>query len=356
MTGTDFQQNGSSNIVNAGFLDYVGSAQHAGMGMTNRGTIRVTGSGSLGVSSGGAFTNDTTGILDFQTDAGVAGVGGNTGFVNRGAIEKTAGTGITVIGSGTNNRISFQNFGGSYTIQSGTLSLQNDGDDFPYTAGAINVAAGATFDIGLGNARIYTSGTFTSTGPGRVTFSGGRWDGPNTSLGQDATMPGILNFAPNIFFVTGGVFNDAVGVINTGTLNYSGANQLSSLDNRGTILVDAGPLTFGGNFINDTTGILNFTTDSVVMDIGNSGINNAGLLIKSGAPAPHCLTASFPSQTPEPSRQPAGRWLCRFSSSTLAMALCRERCSRGPLSRWMPARHWQRHSHERSTPSTAPSS
>jgi RHS repeat-associated protein len=276
VTGTSFNTGNSGEIVNAGSLDFVGSAGHSNLGLINQGTINVTGSGDVGVGSNGTFTNAATGILNFESDANLVGLGGNTAFANMGLIEKTAGTGESIIGSGTNG-INFSNPGGAFVVQSGTLSLQNNASGFNFTAGTITVATGATLDLNTGNSIINGSGVFTSTGGGRVTFSGGTWNGLSQPM-----PPATFNFAPGIFFVTGGVFADATNDINTGTINYTAANTLAGLDNKGTILFpDAGPLSFSGTVINETAGVINLEADTAINILGNNNFQNNGTILKS---------------------------------------------------------------------------
>ena len=203
-----------------------------------------------------------------------------------GLIEKTAGTGVTVIGLGPTGGIGFANPGGSFNVQSGTLSLHNGGGAIPYTAGAITVATGATFDINNGGNDIYASGVFASTGGGQVTFTSGTLVGPSAWGGRNGvppTTPATLDFAPNTFSDVGGVFADDQTLINTGAVTFTGANTLNGLLNQGTILFpDAGPLNFGGSFINDTAGLINFETNTAINILGNNAFQNNGTIIKSG--------------------------------------------------------------------------
>ena len=59
VTGSAFvvnpQEGAVQQVTNAGFLDYVGAAAHANLGMFNQGTINVIGSGDVGVSSQRSF-------------------------------------------------------------------------------------------------------------------------------------------------------------------------------------------------------------------------------------------------------------------------------------------------------------
>ena len=263
------QAQGGKDITNTGFLQFVGSVGHGWTGMVNQGTITNEGTADLAF---GTFLNDTTGVILLENDAKLANSGGM--FTNKGVICKSGGTGTTVIAS------SFKNEGGALDVQSGTMRLQMG--TFGYTAGPVNIEAGATLEIALGVGTMYTSGTFTSTGDGKVMFISGYMSGPSSSYGQDTNAPGILNFAPDTFYVNGGLFNDYTNLVNTGSIYLTGDKQIGSLVNRGSVFVDAGSVLFYGRFVNEATGILNFTADTTTQVGGWSGLSNAGLLIKSG--------------------------------------------------------------------------
>src|SRR5207253_2265833 len=103
--------------------------------------------------------NDTAGLLDLQTDAGISGQG-NDKFVDLGTLRKSAGSGASVINSG------LQISGGTLDVRSGTLDVHSL--SFNYAAGPINVVPGATLSFSQSSA-INATGTFTATGGGKVT-------------------------------------------------------------------------------------------------------------------------------------------------------------------------------------------
>ena len=161
-------------VYNAGFLDFVGSAPHGVTNMTNEGTVINSGTTNLELQD---LVNAPTGILDFQSDAGVAYVTANAlGITNQGLIEKTAGTGVSVL-AGT-----FFNDGGSLDIASGSLEIQGGGIGF--IAGPIHISAGSSLDFDTTNG-VFVQGTLTSTGGGTVSVTGGWLDGPSDDYDEN---------------------------------------------------------------------------------------------------------------------------------------------------------------------------
>jgi RHS repeat-associated protein len=281
VTGGGFQGNPQDGpvyeITNDGFLNFVGSAAHPGIGLINDGTIDVLG-GDLDV-NGTPFINDAAGILNFETDANVTNPGGNPGgFTNMGLIEKSGGAGDTIIGSGTNG-IGFASTDGSYDVESGTLTLSDGGGTFGYTLGNGTVVAAPGTVFALAGV-VFLSGNPTITGGGTYELTGGELRGPNGGFNQDTTTPATLDFAAGTFLVNGGDIADNTGVVNTGTIDYVGASELDGIDNKGTIVFDAGPLRVAGNIINEAGGLLDFTAAQQILALGNNGLlSNAGSVV-----------------------------------------------------------------------------
>jgi RHS repeat-associated protein len=279
VAGLDFEANSGFQIVNSGELDYVGAVEHGDFNIDNQGTIEVLGTGDLAEGNQTGFINDTTGIIDFQTDAGIDqysnGHGGNLTFTNKGLIEKTGGVGESIIGS--SGPLGFTNDAGAFTVTSGTLSLANDGERIPYIVGALNVATGATFDLDSSGA-VFIAGTLSMTGGGRVTLSG-EVAGPEGVDGSSAPTVGYLNFTPGQLFITGGGFDDNQTLVNLGSAEVSGAALMQGIVNEGTVIFDAGPLRISGNLINAATGTFDFAAPQMVLALGNNGaITNQGML------------------------------------------------------------------------------
>ncbi|HEY1686471.1 MAG TPA: hypothetical protein VGG19_17035, partial [Tepidisphaeraceae bacterium] len=281
VTGMEFDGGGATEIVNQGYLDYIGSSQHAGMALVNQGTIRVTGTGDLDVNRSGEFINASTGILDFEADAGVANDNGGSPFINEGLIEKTGGTGISTIGDGQN--VNFNNEGGTFDVESGTLSIANGGTSFDFTIpdNGILAAPGTFFELG-GNSvslSIFVQGNLNISGGGTFELTGGYLRGPNGNDGQDISQPATLDFANNQFLVDGGGFDDNQHLINDGFVDFE-TGDLGDLINDGTFNVEsAGTIRSGGGFLNEVGANLYFNGANQILAFGNNGtITNSGTL------------------------------------------------------------------------------
>ena len=306
VTGYAFETyGGDAQVVNAGELDYVGTAAHADVNLENAGTIVNKGTADLVNGDQTGFLNDATGVINLTTDAGISylanGHGGNLTFTNKGLLEKTGGTGTSYLGDmAATSGIGFQNRGGSVTVSSGTLELVNGHGDAVYDYGPITVAAGSVFDVSIGTGRMFTTGTFAVAGGGTVQFDGGQWYGPNDYFGQDTTTASTLAFAPGTFQLRGGDFadNNPAHLVNTGEIDLAGANDLSGLANKGTVRVtDAGPLASTLGFVNEAGGLLRFDADAVVTDGYHANINNAGTILKAGGSGTIDLSANSLTNT-----------------------------------------------------------
>lgn len=284
VTGMYFAQN-SYNIINQGTLTYTGSTTDGSCGLDNKGTINITGTGDFDVNRNGTFTNDTTGILDFESDAGVTNDNGNPpGFINEGLIEKTGGTGTSTLGDGTAN-VGLVNESGTFDVESGTLDIANGGSDFAFTVpnNGITAAPGATFALGAAgqNPRIYVQGNLTISGGGTFALLGGYLYGPNGGDNQDTSSPATLDFTGDEFLVNGGGFNDNTNLINQGDIDFQ-SGDLGTLLNKGTVTLGSGVVVDSGAFINAAGGTLDSGTSDGIYRQGNNGnVQNAGTFIMS---------------------------------------------------------------------------
>ncbi len=116
ITGAEFDfQSNNNPFFNTGTLTFTGTAAHSSISMVNQGVIRNAGTTNIPL---GNFTNDTTGLLDMQTDAGIVPAGGNTGnLLNMGIVRKSGGTAVSVISS------VLTSIAGTIDVESGTISL-----------------------------------------------------------------------------------------------------------------------------------------------------------------------------------------------------------------------------------------
>ncbi len=282
VTGATFSEN-ANTLTNTGFLNFVGATAHGAISMINQGTVTNSGTADLPLYN---FLNDTTGILDLQTDAGLPDAGGS-GLTNMGVIRKSAGTGVSVLTTG------FFNDGGSLDIESGSLAFQEI--NIGYIAGPISIATGSALDFETSHV-VSVQGTLSSTGGGTVTMSTGWFAGPNPDFGEDANATGTLDFAPNTLFMKGGILEEASSIlINAGSLYEQGANATQSFSNSGTIYFDAGPLAMDGTITNLPTGVLDFT--NTALSPGSANIDNQGKIVVNAGSGTVNLATALPSDS-----------------------------------------------------------
>jgi uncharacterized repeat protein (TIGR01451 family) len=130
------------------------------------GTVAINGSRYLQMNNAGMIAITATGILDFQSDAGLTNYTGTAGIVNNGGIlKKSTGTGTSTI------NIVHVNNTGTVQAQSGTLSFA----DFTQSSGVTMLEGGS----------IATSGN-------PLTFNGGSLQGVGTISGNVVNTGGTV--------------------------------------------------------------------------------------------------------------------------------------------------------------------
>lgn len=180
----------------------------------NLGLVRQTGTGGLGVSergSGSLLQNLPGGTYQFESDSGLFRVDccGPTEFANSGLVRKNGGTNESRI-----DGVSFDNLGGTLEVDTGRLTLANNGTS---SNGTFTVAAGALLDLTGGESPTW-AGAVTGSGAGRVELNSG----------QIVASPSLtLGCAPGLFQWTGGSFNGTV--INTNVLTISGGGDVRAI-------------------------------------------------------------------------------------------------------------------------------
>jgi hypothetical protein len=200
---------GSNPLTNAGAIQLAGTNGVTLAGtLSNAGLLEHNGAANLNLSSpgpGASFENLAGGTYALDSDAGIisAGCCGPTVFDNYGLFRKNAGTGDSLI------NVAFNNLGGTVDVQSGTLTLANNGRSF---GGTWTVASGATLDP-TGGANPSWSGRMTGTGAGQVLLS----------QGTLSAAPSLeLDFADHLFQWAGGTL---VGLVtNLDVVSISGTN------------------------------------------------------------------------------------------------------------------------------------
>ena len=277
----------SNTLTNSGFLNFTSSTGNGAINMVNQGTITNSGSSDLPIQD---FVNETTGILDLETDAGLAN-GGGIGLTNKGVIRKSAGTGVSALTT------PFFNDGGSLDIESGSLAFQEH--NFGYIAGPIFIATGSQLDFQTSNG-VYVQGALSSTGGGTVTMSSGWFDGPDSSFSENANATGSLDFAPGKLTFDGGFSDDSVGMQfeNIGTVDFAATGgPLGTMYNAGTINFAGGEFDVekGSGLNNLAGGVINFNaaTDLVTEAI-NCRIDNQGLIVVNAGSSTMDLATPYP--------------------------------------------------------------
>jgi hypothetical protein len=176
--------------------------------LDNSGLLHHSGAGNLAFSeegSGTRFENLPSAVYWLESDASLAVVDccSPTFFDNYGVFRKSGGTGNSVISP------AFNNLGGTIAVESGTLTLANNGSS---SNGTLNVSSGATLDI-TGGGQPAWAGQMNGTGGGTVLLRNG------TLYNANAT----LNFADGLFQLAGGILSGPL--TNVGVLGISGTND-----------------------------------------------------------------------------------------------------------------------------------
>jgi hypothetical protein len=223
-------------VTNAGNITLAGTAEKATFGnFINNGTVTHTDTGRLTVSypnSGGAFSNDASGIYDLQSDAGLY----NGTFNNSGVFKKSGGTGTSIVELPFNNA-------GTVEALSGTLQFSN----FTQASGATLMNGG---NLGFVNEGVFNGGTLS--GNGTITGS---------VKNNGATIsPG---FSPGTIAITGNYNQGANGILNLEIGGYTAGTEHDQLAISGSAALSGTlNLTLINGFrpkVNDVFQVLTFT-------------------------------------------------------------------------------------------------
>jgi RHS repeat-associated protein len=238
--------------------------------LNNTGTIIVTGTGNL--VDLGILHNNTGGVIDFRSDAGIS---ANGELDNAGSIIKSAGTGVSRVGPAANALLYFDQFGGTLDAQSGTLRFDQTRTSQTESGGVWNAETSATLEfVGENNSGTYFNGTFTGSGAGAVVLSAGLF-------GIDSGGA-TFNFPTGLLQWTGGMFFSH-SLTNAGFMTVAGSgDKVASLPftNQGSITVTGtGNLVVGNVFTNSGTGLIDIRADGGIT--GNGEFDNSGTIRKS---------------------------------------------------------------------------
>ncbi len=267
--GTLFQWTGGSftnthpnhPFTNTGTMTLAGSSDKAigGSAFNNSGTIIQAGTGNLIVS--GTLTNSASGLYDFQSDVGIT---GNGAINNAGTIKKTGGVGVSRLGPSVGASLNLNNTGGTIDAQSGTLQLFDVRG--ASTGGMLNAGTGAVLNVAPnGGARF--GGIYTGSGDGAVQLTG---DFVTESMGAE------FNFPAGLFeWVSGSISGGGTGLINSGTMMVTGAND-KTLFGR---LVDSSVIehTGTGRVLLNTSAVLEVPVGGLYDFTGEGGIGRSAI-------------------------------------------------------------------------------
>ncbi len=281
--GASFTLTGTSNwnagvvtgtLVNAGTLG-LGGGDHilSGASVTNQ-AIATQFGGRLSLQAGSTFTNAAIATYDLQSENGFEfyqANGGTNAFVNAGLLEKSVGTGATVLAAPVNIT------GGTVNVLSGEIIL-NGGNS---TGGTLNAQSNATLDLTGGATSTYT-GTYTGSGAGTVGLFSGTLD---TGTGSGITF----NFPAGLFQWGNANMTDTGGAKNIGSMTFVGGDKnlySTTFNNNGTIIQAGGRLGIhaGSTFNNQVGATYNLQSENgnefYQADGGTNSFNNFGLLEK----------------------------------------------------------------------------
>ena len=252
--------------------------QYTGITTITSGTLALSGSGSIGTSSGlsNAATFDISATTSGATITTLSGAGSvvlGTKTLTLSAANDTfagviSGTGGLVLSSGTQTLTGNNTYTGGTTINGGTLSF--GANDVLSNTGAVNVSGG-TLAIGAFTDTVgavtLSSGSITGTTGGVLT--GASYDVTNAT--GTTTIGAILGGTAQLTKTGAGSLvmsgmNQYTGgtTVTEGSLSF-GANDV--LYDAGAILVNGG--TFNTASYSDTVGAVNLSSGSI---IGGSGV------------------------------------------------------------------------------------
>ncbi len=237
-------QSGISTLTLSGANTYTGGTTVSG------GTIKLSGTGTLGNTSGSLAVN-TGGTLDVngttQTVGSFSGTGGTI-------TNSTAGSVYFSIG---NNNTGGGTFAGSITAGTGTIALDKIGNNTITLSGTSSVA-GVQVNSATVGGMLELSGTLTSTGGFNYVANGvgGNNNGITNDFGTLQLDNGSLftvNGSPGDVFLIARTSGTGVLTQNGGTFNYNPTTNLNldvSYQGTGTYNMNGGTLTLNGRTLN----------------------------------------------------------------------------------------------------------
>jgi hypothetical protein len=275
-----------------------------GGALVNQGTILQQG-GDYGLEDHVQIHNQAGAAYDFTSDGGITeGLGGQL-VKNAGTMEKTGGTGTSVIG------VSFSNLGGTLAADSGTLQLVTNDTRGASTGGTFDAAQGAVLDLVGGGSTLSTnvfSGSYTGSGQGTVLIGSGSFligaggvtfNFPSGLLHWGANASSFINLQGNTLTNTGFVtLSNNPGNVD-GLQGESAANDTSvggTLINRGTIVQQGGDLLLANSvqIHNQAGATYDFASDGgIVEGFAGAVLSNTGTMEKTGGTGTSVIGVAF---------------------------------------------------------------
>jgi hypothetical protein len=257
-------------ITNANQITIRGSANKVlqrNSVFNNKALLRHTDAGRLDLLQNSSFENLSSGVYDLASDGGLFSDDYAPQFFdNFGLFRKSAGTNTSVIST-----VLFNNHGGTIEVDSGTLSLANNGSSSNAT---ITVAAGGVLDVTGGQVPTW-AGSMTGSGSGAILFSSGILN----------TAPSaVFDFAGQLFQWTAGKLSGILTNVNQVNLSGVGAKVLdrSSRYNNASLTRQTGgsfDLLLNSRFENLATGTYDMSSDGRIYtdDYQPQSFDNFGL-------------------------------------------------------------------------------
>jgi hypothetical protein len=282
--GNMFQWTGGqftdSSLTNIGVFNLTNTPGLYGTYFYNNSTVNLADNSSL--HNAGQINNDVGGTFNMGVDSSVTDSGFT--FNNYGLLKISAGAGLAQISS------TFDNYGGTVEVDSGTLTLNSGGVNY-FSNATLIVEGGAELDLSITN-EIFTN--YNTELEGTVTGSGG-----GTVLVNSGTVysyyQATLNFPGSMFQWQGGYLGGNNGFLtNIGTINISGPVTLEGQEiaNNGAMIQSGiGGVSGAGGYINNNAGgVYQIQNDN---GVSVNIFNNYGLLEKTGGSGTSAIGSSY---------------------------------------------------------------